>query len=39
MEDEELEKGYREMALDEETEAEALKWIEGVAGDVGDEPW
>jgi hypothetical protein len=38
MEDE-LEKGYREMAADVESEAEALEWIEGTIGDVGDEPW
>ncbi len=35
----ELEKGYQEMAADQEAEAEALEWIEGTAGDVGDEPW
>jgi hypothetical protein len=40
MEDElELEKCYREMAADLEAEAEALEWIEGTMGDVGDEPW
>lgn len=38
MEDE-IEKVYREMAADVEAEAEALEWIEGTAGDVGDEPW
>jgi hypothetical protein len=38
MEDE-LEKGYREMAADLEAEAEALEWIEGTIGDIGDEPW
>ena len=35
----ELEKGSREMAADLEAEAEALEWIEGTMGDVGDEPW
>lgn len=37
--DAELEAGYREMAADNEAEAEALEWIEGTTGDVGDEPW
>lgn len=37
--DDELEKSYREMAADLEAEAEALEWIEGTIGDVGDEPW
>jgi hypothetical protein len=37
MEDE-LEKGYREMAVDLEAEAEALEWCEALIGDVGDEP-
>lgn len=37
--DDELEKSYREMAADLEAEAEALEWIEGTMGDVGDEPW
>ncbi len=37
--DDELEKSYREMAADVEAEAEALEWIEGTIGDVGDEPW
>ena len=36
--EEELEQGYREMAADVEAEAEALEWIEGTMGDVGDEP-
>ncbi len=35
----ELEQSYKEMAADLESEAEALEWIEGTAGDVGDEPW
>lgn len=40
MEDEEeLEKSYREMAADVVAEAEALEWIEGTIGDIGDEPW
>lgn len=33
----ELEEGYRQMAADEEYEAEALEWIEGTIGDVSDE--
>lgn len=37
--DEELEASYREQAADLDAEAEALEWIEGTAGDVGDEPW
>jgi predicted CopG family antitoxin len=28
-----LEAGYREMAADEESEREALEWIEGLIGD------
>ena len=35
----ELEEGYRQLAADEEAEAEAMEWIEGTIGDVGDEPW
>lgn len=38
MEDE-LEKRYRGMAADHKAEVEALEWIEGTMGDVGDEPW
>lgn len=38
MEDE-LEKGYSEMAADVAAEAEALEWCEALIGDVGDEPW
>lgn len=34
-----LEAGYREMAADTAHGDEALEWIEGVAGDVDDEPW
>ena len=29
--------GYRAMAADEEAEAEALEWCEGLIGDVADE--
>ncbi len=29
---------YREMAKDEQREAEALEWSEGLLGDVADEP-
>ncbi len=28
---------YREMALDERREAEALEWVEALAGDIADE--
>lgn len=34
----ELEAGYRAMAADEEHEREAMEWIEGVVGDVADDP-
>lgn len=34
---ERLEKGYRAMAADEEREAEARQWSEGLVGDVADE--
>lgn len=34
---EDLELAYREMALDEEREIEALGWSEGLLGDVNDE--
>lgn len=34
----ELEEGYRQMAADEEQEAEALEWIEATIGDVADDP-
>ena len=34
----ELEAGYRAMAADEEREQEAAEWIEGLIGDVADEP-
>jgi predicted CopG family antitoxin len=33
-----LEAGYRAMAADEEREREAIEWIEGLIGDVADEP-
>ena len=33
-----LEVGYREMALDEVRESEALEWSEATIGDVSDEP-
>ena len=33
-----LEAGYRAMAADEEREQEAAEWIEGLIGDVADEP-
>jgi hypothetical protein len=32
-----LEAAYREMAADENREAEALEWSEAVIGDVADE--
>ena len=38
MEDD-LEAGYAALAADQGAEAEALEWIEGTMGDVGDEPW
>lgn len=36
--DEELEAAYREMARDEEREAEASEWAEATIGDVADDP-
>lgn len=33
-----LEESYQAMAADEEAEREALEWIEGVIGDVADDP-
>lgn len=36
--DEELERGYAEMAADEVAEAEALEWVDALVGDVADEP-
>jgi len=35
--DEDLEKGYKEMAQDEAREAEALEWAEATIGDASDE--
>jgi len=35
--DEDLEAAYRSMAADDEREAEAAEWVEGVVGDVADE--
>ena len=32
-----LDAAYRDMAQDEEREAEALEWAEATIGDVGDE--
>lgn len=36
--EEDLEAGYRAMAQDEDREAEAEAWSEGLVGDVADEP-
>ena len=36
--DRDLEAAYREMAADEQPEAEALEWSESLIGDVQDEP-
>jgi hypothetical protein len=33
-----LDQGYSEMAADEAAEREALEWIEGLIGDVADDP-
>ena len=33
-----LAEGYRAMAADEEREREAAEWVEGLAGDIADEP-
>ena len=33
-----LAEGYRAMAADEERECEAAEWVEGVTGDIADEP-
>jgi predicted CopG family antitoxin len=30
---------YRQMAEDEQREAEALEWVEATVGDVGDATW
>jgi hypothetical protein len=32
-----LESGYREMAVDEEHEREAMKWIDNLVADVADD--
>jgi predicted CopG family antitoxin len=32
-----IHEGYRQMAADAEREAEAIAWVEGTAGDAGDE--
>ncbi len=34
-----LDTAYRNMAMDEAREAEALEWVEAIVGDVGDETW
>ena len=31
-------KGYRDMAADEAREREAADWVEGLTGDIADEP-
>lgn len=36
--DSSLADAYADMAKDEEREAEALEWSEGLVGDVADEP-
>jgi hypothetical protein len=36
--DEQLDEGYRAMAMDEAREREAREWSEGLIGDVADEP-
>lgn len=33
-----LERAYAEMAADEECEREAEEWVEGLIGDVADDP-
>ena len=33
-----LVQGYRAMAADEEREREAAEWVEGVSGDIADDP-
>lgn len=33
-----IEEGYRAMAADEQREREAEEWVEGLVGDVADEP-
>jgi len=34
-----MEESYAAMAADEEREAEAREWINGVIGDIPHEPW
>lgn len=34
-----LDAAYAEMAMDEESEAEALEWAEAFVGDIEDETW
>jgi len=34
----EIVEGYRAMAADEQREKEALEWVEGLTGDIADEP-
>ena len=34
----ELAQGYREMAADEARERDAAEWVEGLTGDIADEP-
>lgn len=36
--DDDLQLAYKEMGADEDREREAGEWIEGVVGDVADEP-
>ncbi len=36
--EQDLARGYAEMAADEEREAEALKWADALIGDVADDP-
>jgi hypothetical protein len=33
-----LVRGYREMAADEERERDAAEWVEGLTGDIADDP-
>jgi predicted CopG family antitoxin len=33
-----LAEGYRAMAADEERERDAAEWVEGVTGDIADDP-
>lgn len=34
----ELAEGYRAMAADEERERDAAEWVEGLTGDIADDP-